>query len=393
MTTTVDSIDSNTNLDEKFQKWLEKIRNRYNATDQKIVDDCIGEIKEREETYEELKKLLVKLSDLPPNDARQGLQSIMAKNPRTQHTQIIPKISDFIKSENSLELIKHLITGPFDTPSIGNRIEEFINKAFHRRSKKKSFPKDVAALFASEILTAIDPDNFVTFRAKWWNDFAEELKIPATFSTKEYAKSMIYAADFVKKLSETETYRRLWNKDDYPYPNYVIPAILWRNIWWPKEGIGKKEKKTQRQVEGEEKHLREIGAFAEKIVVSEERKKLKESELNEEAKKVRRISEENAKAGYDIESFGKEGEGRGKPIFIEVKGSEGFKEDFFWTENEVKVAEEKGERYWIYLVRGINLRKKTWHPEIKKYENAISIMEDPDFEMKPVKYHIVKKSR
>lgn len=383
---------SNLDYNDLFRKWLDEKNQRYNATDQMIVDDCIGEIKEREETYEALKNVLVKLLDLKPNDARQSLQSIMTKNPRTEHTHIIPKISDFIKSENSLELIKHLITGPFDALSIKNRIEEFINKAFQKRSKRKSFPKDVAALFVSEILTAIDPDNFVTFRAKWWKKFAEDLKIAATFSTKEYAKSIMDAADFAKKLSETETYMRLWTKDDYQYPNYVIPAILWRNIWWPKEGIGRKKKKTQRQLEKEEKVLREIGVFAEKIVVREEIKKLKESGLNEEAKKVRRISEENAKAGYDIESFGKEGEDRGKPIFIEVKGSGGFKEDFFWTENEVKVAEENGDSYWLYFVSGIDLKKK-WFSEVIKHKNAISIMEDPNFETKPVKYHITKKSR
>lgn len=93
-----------------------------------------------------------------------------------------------------------------------------------------------------------------------------------------------------------------------------------------------------------------LGMQAEEAVVEHERKRLRALGRNAEAELVRRISQLDIGAGYDIESF--DGD---KPLFdydrfIEVKASQGSELRFFWSANERRAAKEKGNKYWIYFV-------------------------------------------
>jgi hypothetical protein len=89
---------------------------------------------------------------------------------------------------------------------------------------------------------------------------------------------------------------------------------------------------------------------AEEAVREYERRRLKLMGRKAEAELVRVISQLNTEAGYDVESF--DGD---KPLFdydrfIEVKASIEPSLRFFWSANERRVAEVKGDRYWIYFV-------------------------------------------
>ncbi|MGB3480580.1 MAG: DUF3883 domain-containing protein [bacterium] len=93
-----------------------------------------------------------------------------------------------------------------------------------------------------------------------------------------------------------------------------------------------------------------LGMQAEEAVVEHERKRLRALGRNAEAELVRRISQLDIGAGYDIESF--DGD---KPLFdydrfIEVKASQKSELRFFWSANERRAAKEKGNTYWIYFV-------------------------------------------
>ncbi len=93
-----------------------------------------------------------------------------------------------------------------------------------------------------------------------------------------------------------------------------------------------------------------LGMQAEKAVVEYERKRLRALGRNAEAELVRRISQLDIGAGYDIESF--DGD---KPFFdcdrfIEVKASQKSELRFFWSANECRTAQKKGDKYWIYFV-------------------------------------------
>lgn len=93
-----------------------------------------------------------------------------------------------------------------------------------------------------------------------------------------------------------------------------------------------------------------LGKQAEEAVLRYEHRRLKALNRHAEAELIRRISELDAGRGYDIESF--DGD---KPLydydrFIEVKASQASELRFFWSANERRVAEEKGDHYWIYFV-------------------------------------------
>jgi hypothetical protein len=95
---------------------------------------------------------------------------------------------------------------------------------------------------------------------------------------------------------------------------------------------------------------RKLGAQAEEAVLEYERKRLRALGRDAEASLVRRISQLDVGAGYDIQSY--DGD---KPLFdydrfIEVKASQADELRFYWTANERRVAEKLGSRYWIYFV-------------------------------------------
>jgi len=93
----------------------------------------------------------------------------------------------------------------------------------------------------------------------------------------------------------------------------------------------------------------EIGQLGEKYIVKYERQNLIQVGRNDLADKVRRISEEDIGAGYDILSFDINGESK----YIEVKTTTSTGSTFELTANELHSAEKLGQQYWLYFVRDI----------------------------------------
>ncbi len=93
----------------------------------------------------------------------------------------------------------------------------------------------------------------------------------------------------------------------------------------------------------------EIGQLGEKYIVKYERRNLIKIGRNDLADKVRRISEEDIGAGYDILSFDINGGSK----YIEVKTTTGTGSTFELTANELHTAEKLGQQYWLYFVRDI----------------------------------------
>jgi hypothetical protein len=58
-------------------------------------------------------------------------------------------------------------------------------------------------------------------------------------------------------------------------------------------------------------------------------------------------------------------------LFIEAKGSRGADLRFFWSENEMKVAEELGPRYWIYFQGGIDKNSGTARNRVLLFQNPL----------------------
>jgi hypothetical protein len=139
----------------------------------------------------------------------------------------------------------------------------------------------------------------------------------------------------------------------------------------------KSQAQLEKELEEERKNKKEIGERAEIIVL--------EFEKNQ-SRKAKRISQENASAGYDIESQDEDGNVR----LIEVKGSTGDEFDIYWSQNEIKTASENRDKYWLYFVPGVDIKlKKSKKPEL--YPDPIaSILESKQYKEKKETLHLIK---
>ena len=93
---------------------------------------------------------------------------------------------------------------------------------------------------------------------------------------------------------------------------------------------------------------RQLGSAGEKFVVELERKRLAASDREDLACKVRWVSMEDGDgAGYDVLSFGPDGEDR----LIEVKTTNGAAHTpFFLSRNELAVAHQRSDSWHLYRV-------------------------------------------
>lgn len=77
--------------------------------------------------------------------------------------------------------------------------------------------------------------------------------------------------------------------------------------------------------------------------------------------KVRRISEIDVAAGYDIVSFDSS-QSREPDRFVEVKAVSNA--GFYWSRNEYEIAKLKGDAYYLYLVELSRINQQNYAPQI-----------------------------
>lgn len=88
-----------------------------------------------------------------------------------------------------------------------------------------------------------------------------------------------------------------------------------------------------------------LGELGEKLVVESEKQKLIDAGKPNLAKKIRKESDFNDSAGYDIISYDEDE----NELLIEVKTTTGgHKTPFYISSNEIKASEENSENYYIY---------------------------------------------
>ena len=88
---------------------------------------------------------------------------------------------------------------------------------------------------------------------------------------------------------------------------------------------------------------------------------LEKKRLPELAQKIKRISDFDVAAGYDIVSYENNGSGQ-YDRFIEVKCYMG-SPHFFWSENESDVAKIKADKYILCLVDYLKMGEPGYQPE------------------------------
>ncbi len=151
-------------------------------------------------------------------------------------------------------------------------------------------------------------------------------------------------------------------------PDYVtaVAAFLEEGKGW-----------TEEQAREYYREKLEIGTLAEDLIVAHEANRLRASGFPVEAESVRRISRVRVNAGYDVESFDVAARGVSFDRFIEVKGSKGTNLRFIWSDNEMKVARELKNKYWIYFQGGIDLPNRRAKNEPLAFRNPIdSLLKD-----------------
>ena len=120
---------------------------------------------------------------------------------------------------------------------------------------------------------------------------------------------------------------------------------------------------------------------APKKTVQHEKNRLKHNHKFDEKtlEKVKRISEDDTSAGYDIDSFN--GDKYSIDRNIEVKCTTGKYPIFYWSENEIKKAQELGNQYFIYLWINFGKEDERLLPPIQDPYNKIfenkSIKKEP----------------
>jgi hypothetical protein len=127
------------------------------------------------------------------------------------------------------------------------------------------------------------------------------------------------------------------------------------------------------------------GAEAEDWVVDFERKRLAGHPLLDQ---VRRISNDDVGAGYDIVSFS-DSSAIQHDLFIEVK-SYTTQKRFFWSRNEIATAQEFGEDYSLYLVAYDRLADVGYAPQIIRGPySALFLTTDPGWVISPSSFECV----
>jgi len=149
---------------------------------------------------------------------------------------------------------------------------------------------------------------------------------------------------------------------------------------------------TQKQLEARLESQKKIGAIAEEISLAYERNRLAADGCVRESKRVDRISERFANAGYDIESFARDQNGTVRQIYIEVKGSSGTELDFYMSANELQKAQEHGERYWLYFVSGIDMKTGSFKKIIEIQNPSMTIFNSSEYLVESESYHITKRN-
>lgn len=147
-----------------------------------------------------------------------------------------------------------------------------------------------------------------------------------------------------------------------------------------------REKRKQLSLEDLKKQLENnelAGENAELFVLEYEKKRLGRPLCE----KIKRISEIDVTAGYDIVSFNS-AQSQKLDRFIEVKALSAM--GFFWSSNEYKIAKLKGENFYLYLVeldKAVNseyIPKVIQNPAVKIMEEDSWLVEAQSFFIKHV---------
>jgi hypothetical protein len=122
---------------------------------------------------------------------------------------------------------------------------------------------------------------------------------------------------------------------------------------------------------------------AEEYVVKYEKSRLKQAGITDLYNLVKRVSESNINAGYDVISFNTDGSIR----YIEVKSVKTYQIQFYLSAAEIQFAEEHLGEYWLYFVPRAQDLPNIEHGLII-FSNPMSLIKEGLLKMEPTNFHI-----
>lgn len=262
-------------------------------------------------------------------------------------------------------------------------------------------------MFKGKILSTYFPERFLNiFSDKHLNHFLTQLNLDFNDLTKE---DPIFKREALIAFKNQDPVMQEWSVDlfskflydeypggppkekndtsdhlgDYRIPNFPlnpVPEFVDLQILPPNETSSSTNKRNRlppknTDYEKENRRLKRLGDRGEKIVMDLEIKRLKDAGRKDLVKKIKRVSDESDSFGYDILSF----ETDGKQRLIEVKAttSKIGSARFFYTSNELKVAEQS-DNYFIYIVYDITSKyPKVWRIKNPFYPENKNIVKIP----------------
>lgn len=120
------------------------------------------------------------------------------------------------------------------------------------------------------------------------------------------------------------------------------------------------QQELEEQIQRRNLRQKENGDIAEKWVLKFEKKKFKGKVNKLLHKCIERVSQEEATLGYDILSI-ESIESSFPDKFIEVKSFEN-NPTFYWSSNEMRIAREKKDQYYLYLIDRTKMQDSDYSP-------------------------------
>ena len=143
------------------------------------------------------------------------------------------RVGQFFNDERATSVIGKLVRSfPRSNSEAAQRIDDFVQRTVELGFKDPAGSEDAsgAALFASVLLTAIEPKRFVDFRRGRWAEMATRLRydLPKKDS---YGQELLQAGRFAQAVCHTPTFQRFWPDQE---PMWVLSGICWMRSSPPK---------------------------------------------------------------------------------------------------------------------------------------------------------------
>jgi len=259
----------------------------------------------------------------------------------------------------------------------------FINKFFSNRIIDGKFIFDGWYPLLTNIgLIKVDYDGYITASEKFSSSFDSGLKI-----------SKIILSSFLEKYSNDEVFLNIFSQnnfnfdalnrtlrikryafatkninlldflvslefliEDKEYVDFLIINDLHTKEFLELSGQYIGSKKSIEELLKIQEKQRQLGELAEKFIIKYEQNRISSVE------RVFWIAPVDTGRGFDIMSY--ENSDYLDERFIEVKSySDERKLSFYWSENEIKVAKENPEKYYLYLVDRSKIYLTNYKPE------------------------------